>query len=96
MPGFNLLTDAIKTADYWKSRRLARYDSNTLTELGKVKAEDYGGKGPEFDVMNDLNDNGPSTAREISERLHMEEKIARVVLDHLIMKQRVVRVNRGQ
>lgn len=90
----NEFDQVIKTIDQVRSKRAAKYSNYTLTELGKTKAEEYGGAGKEFEVMNDLNDNGPSTLREVSGRVHMEEKVTKVVLDRLIEKQRVTKVAR--
>ena len=84
----------IKTIDHVRSRRTAKYSNYTLTEIGKQKAEEYGGTGKEFEVLNDLNDNGPSTLREIAQRVHTDEKVMKVVLKRLEEKQRVTRVAR--
>lgn len=54
-----------------------------LTELGKIKANEYGLAGPRWEVLNDLDDNGPSSKREISERIHIPEDKVKVVLQSL-------------
>ena len=84
----------INAIDKVRSRRALKYSNYTLTTLGKEKAEEYGGEGREFEVLNDLNDNGPSTLREICGRTHMEEKIAKAVLRGLEAKGRVTKVAR--
>lgn len=71
-----------------------KYNNYALTELGKQKAEEYGGTGLEWDVMNHLNDNGACTLREISDGVHIEERKVKVALDRLIAKQRVIKVSR--
>lgn len=88
----NEFTDVVNAISKARSARTARYSNYALTELGKQKADEYGGEGREFDVLNDLNDNGASTLREIATRTHMDEKTAKVVLKRLEEKQRIKRV----
>jgi DNA-binding MarR family transcriptional regulator len=84
----------LKTVNQVRSMRAAKYSNYALTEIGKQKAEEYGGDGKEFEVLNDLNDNGPSTLREVAQRVHIDEKVAKVILNRLIEKQRVTKVAR--
>jgi len=86
------LGDVIKGIDYARSKRAKRFNNYALTELGKRKVEEYGVDGFEGRVMNDLDDNGPSTLREIAGRVPLEERRAKEVLEKLIAKQRVIRV----
>jgi len=90
----NEFDQMIKTIDHVRSKRMAKYSNYALTELGKTKADEYGGEGKEFEVLNDLSDNGPSTLREIAQRVHTDEKVMKVVLKRLEEKQRVTRVAR--
>lgn len=71
-----------------------KYRNYALTELGKEKAEEYGGSGLEWDIMNHLNENGACTLREISDGVHFEERKVKAALHRLIEKQRVTMVAR--
>lgn len=86
--------EVIRAIGQVKGVRAAKYSNYMLTELGKEKAEEYGGTGSEYVVLNDLNDNGPSTVREVAQRAHLEEKTAKIVLERLVSKQRVTKVAR--
>lgn len=63
------------------TRRLQNY---ILTETGRVKAEEYGGKGKEYEILNHLLDNGPSTKREIADGIQMEDRKLQIAIDRLI------------
>lgn len=69
-----------------------KYNNYALTELGREKAEEYGGSGLEFDIMDYILNHGTSTLREISDGIHVEERKVRAALDRLVAKQRVIRV----
>lgn len=77
-----------------KGTKGKQYKNYALTELGKEKAEEYGGSGLEWDIMNHLNDNGACTLREISDGVHFEERKVKAALHRLIEKQRVIMVAR--
>jgi DNA-binding MarR family transcriptional regulator len=88
-------TDFTKAVDHIRSKRQAKFSNYILTEIGKKKlSEEYSGAGIEWDILNDLEDNGPSTKREISSRIHADEKATKGALDRLIAKQRVTMVAR--
>ena len=88
-------TDFVKAVDHVRSKRLAKFSNYMLTEIGKKKlSEEYAGSGIEWDIINDLEEYGPSTKREISSRIHADEKATKGALTRLIAKQRVVAVER--
>ena len=86
-------TDFVKAVDHVRSKRLAKFSNYMLTEIGKKKlSEEYSGSGIEWDIINDLEEYGPSTRREISSRIHADEKATKGALNRLIAKQRVTMV----
>lgn len=88
-------TDFVKAVDHVRSKRLAKFSNYMLTEIGKKKlSEEYAGSGIEWDIINDLEEYGPSTRREIASRIHADEKATKGALDRLIAKQRVTMVAR--
>ena len=62
------------------TRRLQNY---ILTETGREKAEEYGGEGVEYKILNHLLDNGPSTKRQIADGIGMDEKKTQIALDRM-------------
>lgn len=88
-------TDFVKAVDHVRSKRQAKFSNYMLTEIGKKKlSEEYSGAGIEWDIINDLEENGPSTKREIASRIHADEKATQGALDRLEQKQRVTKVAR--
>lgn len=86
-------TDFVKVVDHVRSKRQAKFSNYMLTEVGKKKLnEEYSGSGIEWDIINDLDENGPSTKQEISSRIHADEKATQGALNRLIAKQRVITV----
>lgn len=71
-----------------------KYNNYALTELGREKAEEYGGSGLEWDVMSHLLEHGACTLKEISDGVHFEERKVKAALNSLIAKQRVIKVAR--
>ena len=54
-----------------------------LTQLGKIKAEEVGLGGAEWEVLSYINDHGPSPKQEISAETHMAEQKVKVILGRL-------------
>lgn len=71
-----------------------KYNNYALTELGREKAEEYGGSGLEFDIMDHIVNHGSCTLREISDGIHIEERKVKAALERLIAKGRIIRVAR--
>lgn len=67
-----------------RKMRSGKRASYGLTPLGKIKAEEYGLSGYNWEVLNDLDDNGPSSRKEISDRTHIPIDKVKVVLSRLI------------
>jgi len=86
-------TDFAKAVDHLRAKKAVKFSNFMLTQIGKTKlSEEYAGQGIEWDIMNDLDEYGPSTAREISTRIHAEEKATKGALGRLIAKDRVTKV----
>lgn len=77
-----------------KGARAKRYNNYALTEIGREKAEEYGGSGLEFDIMNHLLEHGACTQEEIKDGVHTEDKKVKAALERLIDKQRIIKVAR--
>jgi predicted transcriptional regulator len=57
--------------------------SYTLTQQGKIKSDNWNSNEASYryDILVYLDDNSPATVREISEKLHIPEKVVTHLLD---------------
>ena len=86
------LSDIAKTLDRVRSMMAKKYSSYALTELGKVKAEEYGGTGLEWEILNHLNDNGPCKLKEIEDGVDWPREKVKVAVERLIEQKRIMMV----
>ena len=56
------------------------------TPLGKTKAEEYSLQGPEFAVLADVSESGPSALREIADRTGLSELKVKSIAKALMRK----------
>ena len=62
----------------------------SLTSLGKQDAQNTTGRGPEFAVLSELYENDDSMEfEEITEKLHMDDEKASMIINKLIKTGRV-------
>lgn len=64
-----------------------------LTEVGKVKAEEFGVQGKGWKVLSYLDDNGTSSVREICEGLGLKEEDTTEILRRMISDGYVRRIS---
>lgn len=86
------ISDVVRTVSKFKGMRQKKYRNYSLTELGKDKAEEYGGHGKDFEIISHINENGPSTRRNIAEAVSMNEKKTEVALNRLISSGYIMQV----
>jgi hypothetical protein len=86
------LLDALKG----NKGRLRPYTCVGLTEIGKAKANAMNQTGAAFDILNTLNDKGPSTILEIAEDNNQDSNKVLQVCEKLIQSSYIRDMSRGQ
>ena len=90
----DVVKEVSDSVGYVRGMRGKKYTCYALTEAGREVAEQYGGSGLEWEVLNHLVDNPRRTPAEIADGLHVEEKKVKEALERLRGKGRVINVSR--
>jgi DNA-binding MarR family transcriptional regulator len=77
------------------SRHWALSDVAVLTEQGKKKAEQFDMPGRQWKVLAILNENGPSSVRDLANEMGMEESKARAICESLCVDKYIQKSGAG-
>lgn len=67
-----------------KKATVGTHSTYGLSALGKTKAEEFALSGPRWEVLAMLNENGPSSVREIAEETKLSpEKVKAILRGHI-------------
>jgi DNA-binding MarR family transcriptional regulator len=69
---------------FHRKKKVSKHHTYGLTALGKTKTEEFAVKGPKFEVLATLNENGPSSVTELAEETHFTPGKVKIALRDLM------------